>query len=281
MKNRLTTEQRDAIVSRLTDKRLYNLLNAICPSYEYKLKTVRPSTVEVMMDAVEIFDTLIKMESDEALMYCEGLWDQVTCDWRRASEDRGFTPEDKDIYTAASLILFTVQTMITLGGVANLLDRSVAIVRIADRKCRNEWEEVEAAFQVQLPRALKAGLKDWIVAYSIFPDESLLLPEPEQKPQLSFSSSITLKTGRNKEEGRGNKVNLYRVIMALHRKGFFKKNDGTDLDDKDVFNSFGAMLGKDFSKYLDDLGTDNDHNLDGVKIFQEMEEAYAEYVNEK
>lgn len=50
MKNRLTTEQRDAIVSRLTDKRLYNLLNAICPSYEYKLKTVRPSTVEVILE---------------------------------------------------------------------------------------------------------------------------------------------------------------------------------------------------------------------------------------
>ena len=69
------------------------------------------------------------------------------------------------------MILFTVQTTITLGGVANLLDRSVPIVRIADRKCRNEWEEVEAAFQVQLPRALKVGLKDWIDSYILIADK--------------------------------------------------------------------------------------------------------------
>ena len=48
-----------------------------------------------------------------------------------------------------------------------------------------------------------------------------------------------------------------------------------------LFNSFGAMLGLNFGKYLDDLGTDKVHNLDGVKIFKELEDAYAEYVSEK
>lgn len=231
------------------------------------------------MDVVEIFDELIKMESDEALMYCEGLCDQVTCDWRRASEDRGFTPEDKDIYTVASLILFTVQTMITLGGVANLLDRSVAIVRIADRKCRNEWEEVVAAFQVQLPRALKAGLKDWIDSYILIADKQFLLPEPE--PQPSLESTIALVNGRTAAEGRGNKINLLRVIMALQKKGYFKRKDSKDLKDQDVFNSFGAMLGEDFSHYLDDLKTDNYHNLNGCKIFGSLEKEYSEYVKAK
>lgn len=61
--------------------------------------------------------------------------------------------------------------MITLGGVANLLELSVAFVRIVDRKYRSEWEDVEVAFQVQLPKALKAGLKDWVASYSLYADE--------------------------------------------------------------------------------------------------------------
>ena len=42
-----------------------------------------------------------------------------------------------------------------------------------------------------------------------------------------------------------NKVDFYRVIMALYQEGFFKSASGGRATKKDVFNAFGQMLGED------------------------------------
>ena len=128
-----------------------------------------------------------------------------------------------------------------------------------------------------LKRALDNGLQQWILDYAAGPGGLFV----DEQPQSSMSSTITLKNGRTKEEGRGKKVNLLRVIMALHKSEFFVRKDGKELDVQDVFNSFGAMLGEDFSSYPDLLKIDNDHNLDGVSIFNHLNENYAEYIIEK
>lgn len=42
---------------------------------------------------------------------------------------------------------------------------------------------------------------------------------------------------------RGNRVNLYRVIAAMHAHGFFKSELGGPVDQQDVFAAFANMLG--------------------------------------
>lgn len=75
---------------------------------------------------------------------------------------------------------------------------------------------------------------------------------------------------------KGMKVNLFRVIIALHKLGFFIDKTGNVPDQEDVFNAFGDMLGKDYSKYCKDL-SEASKKKNEVTIFQELEKAFAEY----
>lgn len=79
---------------------------------------------------------------------------------------------------------------------------------------------------------------------------------------------------------KGMKVNLFRVIIALHKLGFFVDKAGIAPDQEDVFNAFGDMLGKDYSKYYKDL-SEASKKKGEVTIFQELEKAFAEYEEDK
>ena len=71
------------------------------------------------------------------------------------------------------------------------------------------------------------------------------------------------------------KVDLYRVILALYRLGFFESANGEDLDQETVFEAFGRMLGEDFSGYSNNLSRGSD--TPEVDIFRRLEEAFYEY----
>lgn len=84
------------------------------------------------------------------------------------------------------------------------------------------------------------------------------------------TSSITINTKK------GMKVNLFRVIIALHKLGFFVDKTGNVPNQEDVFKAFGEMLGKDYDKYYKDL-SEASKKKNEVTIFQELEKAFAEY----
>ena len=88
------------------------------------------------------------------------------------------------------------------------------------------------------------------------------------------SSSITL------NPKKGMKVNLFRVVIALHKLGFFVDKTGSAPDQEDVFQAFGDMLGKDYSKYSKDL-SEASKKKNEVTIFEELEEAFREYEEDK
>lgn len=79
---------------------------------------------------------------------------------------------------------------------------------------------------------------------------------------------------------KGMKVNLFRVVIALHKLGFFVDKTGSAPDQEDVFQAFGDMLGKDYSKYYKDL-SEASKKKNEVTIFQELEQAFAEYEEDK
>lgn len=79
---------------------------------------------------------------------------------------------------------------------------------------------------------------------------------------------------------KGMKVNLFRVVIALHKLGFFVDKTGNVPDQEDVFKAIGDMLGKDYSKYYKDL-SEASKKKNEVTIFQELERAFAEYEADK
>lgn len=79
---------------------------------------------------------------------------------------------------------------------------------------------------------------------------------------------------------KGMKVNLFRVVIALHKLGFFVDKTGNVPDQEDVFMAIGDMLGKDYSKYYKDL-SEASKKKGEVTIFQELERAFREYEEQK
>lgn len=79
---------------------------------------------------------------------------------------------------------------------------------------------------------------------------------------------------------KGMKVNLFRVVIALHKLGFFVDKTGNVPDQEDVFKAIGDMLGKDYSKYYKDL-SEASKKKGEVTIFQELERAFREYEEQK
>lgn len=79
---------------------------------------------------------------------------------------------------------------------------------------------------------------------------------------------------------KGMKVNLFRVVIALHKLGFFVDKTGNVPDQEEVFKAIGDMLGKDYSKYYKDL-SEASKKKGEVTIFQELEQAFTEYEEDK
>jgi len=75
------------------------------------------------------------------------------------------------------------------------------------------------------------------------------------------------------------KVDLYRVIMALYEIGAFESVEGK-LTKTKVFKAFGEMLGDDFSDFQNNLSAGSTHKND-IDIFKRLEEGLEKFETEK
>ena len=79
---------------------------------------------------------------------------------------------------------------------------------------------------------------------------------------------------------RGQKIDLYRVIIALIENGFFTDNSGAKPTQKEVFEAFGKMLGNDFSDFQKNLSQSRLNNNDSeapTQIFDTLKKTIEEY----
>lgn len=83
---------------------------------------------------------------------------------------------------------------------------------------------------------------------------------------------------------RGNKADLFRVILGLYETGFFQDSDGGKPAKKDVFAAFGQMLHEDFSEFEKNLSAMKNVNNDSPansSIFDKLKSAVETYMSPK
>lgn len=83
---------------------------------------------------------------------------------------------------------------------------------------------------------------------------------------------------------RGNKADLFRVILGLYETGFFQDSDGGKPAKKDVFAAFGRMLHEDFSEFEKNLSAMKNVNNDSpanTSIFDKLKSAVETYMSPK
>lgn len=77
------------------------------------------------------------------------------------------------------------------------------------------------------------------------------------------------------------KADLFRVIIALFKTGSFKSEDGSPVNQKDVFEAFGKMLGEDYSDYQKNLSAADFKKTEDNNVFDKLKSAYESYLNSK
>ena len=75
------------------------------------------------------------------------------------------------------------------------------------------------------------------------------------------------------------KIDLFRVIIALHEIGAFKSVDGGELHQKDVIQAFGQMLGEDYSGYTNNVSGGT--STENPEIFDKLKKAFVKYEKKK
>lgn len=129
-----------------------------------------------------------------------------------------------------------------------------------------------------------------------FTDNSITVNAQQNNTQVCSQTTIVpdaedkqpTKSGTNKSRPiyysgkRGQKIDLFRVILALHECGFFSDGNGGKPRQEDVFNAFGTMLHEDFSGYQKNLHESKQINNDSTVIealFKELKNAVNKYSN--
>lgn len=129
-----------------------------------------------------------------------------------------------------------------------------------------------------------------------FTDNSITVNAQQNNTQVCSQTTIAseaedkqeTKSGTNKSRPiyfsgkRGQKIDLFRVIIALHECGFFSDGNGGKPRQEDVFNAFGTMLHEDFSGFQKNLHESKQMNNDsGVveSLFRDLQNAVEAYSN--
>lgn len=131
---------------------------------------------------------------------------------------------------------------------------------------------------------------------AIFTDNSTTVNAQQNNTQVCSQTTIAsesedkqeTKSGTNKSRPiyfsgkRGQKIDLFRVILALHECGFFSDGNGGKPRQEDVFNAFGTMLHEDFSAYYKNLHESKILNNDSSilsDLFGKLQVSVEKYFN--
>ena len=116
-------------------------------------------------------------------------------------------------------------------------------------------------------------LMAWVVEY-IQSDEFYTYNDEIDWNEDYMAVNIRLKEGFDK-------VDFYRIIMALYHMDAFETTDGTNLSKKKVFQAFGEIMGDaSFESFNNNLSMAST-NKNEADIFSRLAEHFEEYEAEK
>ena len=84
------------------------------------------------------------------------------------------------------------------------------------------------------------------------------------------------------KSGGGRKIKLLRVLVALHKAGFFVDDAGAPVDQQDVFGAFAGILGVDLSRANSNI-SDSLHRYNKqirLQVFDDLKQAFSDYEDE-
>ena len=131
------------------------------------------------------------------------------------------------------------------------------------------WKEINALKSGANMDTGAPKLKEWAVRYMA--DEHFSTYNDVIDWNNDDMAEVLIRRAKSFE-----KIDLYRVIMALYEVGAFKSADGGELTATKVFKAFGDMLGENFDKFQNNLSAGSKNKTE-VDIFDRLKEGFEQY----
>jgi hypothetical protein len=119
------------------------------------------------------------------------------------------------------------------------------------------------------------------VVQQIVPPEEQTQPAQETTPAETKPRKAPSKTKSviQLKDFKGNKIGFIRVIKALHKEGFFEKQDGGRPTEDEVFAAFGIAVNESLDDYSGQLSANRKDNTPEIRcdVFDQLKKIYLKY----
>lgn len=119
------------------------------------------------------------------------------------------------------------------------------------------------------------------VVQQIVPPEEQTQPVQETDPAETKPRKAPSKTKSaiQLKDFKGNKIGFIRVIKALHKEGFFEKQDGGRPTEDEVFAAFGIAVNESLDDYSGQLSSNRKDNTPETRadVFDQLKKIYLKY----
>ena len=252
--------------NKLLESPLYAFVAKGWVRWSQEIVSVQAGAEDFMLYLVWALDS-IKEQSDGIN---SGLWGQVYNGLRNRFIESQFRSEKADLEYLTNLVCATALACFGLALTDSPDNQKIYSELVAG--FGEHWRDINDLKSSSEMDTSDPELKEWVVAYmasehfSTYNDVIDWNNDDMAEVLIHRASSF-------------DKVDLYRVIMALYEIGAFESVEGK-LTKTKVFKAFGDMLGDDFSDFQNNLSAGSTHKND-IDIFKRLEEGLEKFETEK
>lgn len=258
-------EMENVLENSLLDSPLFEFIGRNWRRWEKGIGAVDLQERDLMLYLMWGLDLVKDRNEDTCQEFSETVYSAV----RRKFTRCGYPPNPAGVAYVSNLVCASVLHCCSL-----ILSESLAYMHVYEELlmgfnkygCREEVESLRGDFVGD-----EVLLKEWMVSY--MNSEKFYTTSEEIEWEKGTGCEPLIKRGKIA------KIDLFRVIIALHEIGAFKSVDGSELHQKNVIQAFGQMLGEDYSGYTNNVSGGT--STENPEIFDKLKKAFVKYEKKK
>lgn len=252
--------------NKMLDSPLYSFVSKGWVKWSQKIVSVQADEEDFLLYLVWALDTI--REQSEGIN--AGLWGQVYNGLRNRFIERQFRSEKVDIDYLTNLVCAAALACFGLALTDSPENQKIYSELVTG--FGEHWKDINDLKSGGEMDTSDPELKEWVVAYMA--SEHFSTYNDVIDWNNDDMAELLIRRAKSFD-----KVDLYRVIMALYQIGAFEPVEGK-LTKKKVFNTFGALLGDDFESFQNNMSSGS-NNKNEVDIFKRLADGFKQYEEEK
>lgn len=251
----------------LLDSPLYDFVKRGWGKWSREIVSVQVTDEDFLLYLVWALDTIKEQEDGVNV----DLWTLVHSKLRARFIKSQFNSNKDDLDFMANLVCAAAMTCFGLTLTGSIDNQEIYSELVSG--FGEDWAKIKQLKDTKEMNISDPNLKEWAVEY-LQNDLFYTYNDEIDWNEDYMAVNIRLKEGFDK-------VDFFRIIMALYEMNAFVTTDGTKLTKIKVFKAFGEILGDASFKTFNNNLSSGSTNKGDITIFQDLAEGFEKYEAEK